>query len=68
MLSRKRSLSPLFPCRPLYVPCVKNPCHEIKPKIKNLDPNTLHERIFEHAEDENVYLFAPGNDIIIDDH
>lgn len=41
--------------------------HEIKPKIKNLDPNTLHERIFEHAEGENVYFFAPGDDIVIDD-
>ena len=41
--------------------------HEIKPKIKNLDPDTLHERIFEHAEHENAYFFAPGEDIIIDD-
>ena len=28
--------------------------HEIKPKIKNLDPNTVMERIFEVADGEHV--------------
>ncbi len=28
--------------------------HEIKPKIKNLNPNTVMERIFEHPDTENV--------------
>ena len=42
--------------------------HEIKPKIKNLDPNTVMKRIFEHSGEENVHFFAPGEDIIIDDH
>ena len=34
--------------------------HEIKPKIKNLDPNTLMERIFDDPDTEMVYFFPPG--------
>lgn len=33
--------------------------HEIKPKIKSLDPNTVMERIFEHADPENIKFFGP---------
>lgn len=33
--------------------------HEIKPKIKNLDPDTVMERIFEDADPENVWFFSP---------
>jgi len=35
--------------------------HEIKPKIKNLDPNTVMQRIFEDAESENIFFFGPDN-------
>ncbi len=28
--------------------------HEVKPKIKNLDPNTVMERISEHPDTEQV--------------
>jgi len=30
---------------------------EIKPEIKNLDPNTVMERIFESPDTESVYVF-----------
>ena len=33
--------------------------HEIKPKIKNLDPDTVMQRIFEDAGPENVWFFPP---------
>lgn len=33
--------------------------HEIKPKIKNLDPNTVMQRIFEHPDSEDVIFFGP---------
>jgi len=36
--------------------------HEIKPKIKNLDPDTVFERIFEHTESENIFFFPPDED------
>ncbi len=32
--------------------------HQIKPKIKNLDPNMLMERIFD--DDENEYIIFSG--------
>jgi len=32
---------------------------EIKPKIKNLDPNTLMERIFTHPDTIATYYFGP---------
>lgn len=35
--------------------------HEIKPKIKNLDPDTVMERIFEHTEPENIFFFPPDD-------
>lgn len=39
--------------------------HEIKPKIKNLDPNTVMQRIFEDTDPENIHffgLFEPNSD------
>lgn len=33
--------------------------YEIKPKIKNLDPNTVMQRIFEHPDSEDVIFFGP---------
>lgn len=33
--------------------------HEIKPKIKNLDPNTVMERIFQLHDDETITFFGP---------
>ena len=33
--------------------------HEIKPKIKHLDPDSVMERIFEHPDTENVMFFDP---------
>lgn len=33
--------------------------HEIKPKIKNLDPNSVMERIFENPDTENIMFFGP---------
>jgi hypothetical protein len=33
---------------------------EIKPKIKNLDPDTVMERIFDHPDTEDVLFFGPG--------
>lgn len=33
--------------------------HEIKPKIKNLDPNTIMERIFEDPDAEKIIFFGP---------
>lgn len=35
--------------------------HKIKPKIKNLDPNTVMERIFEHTDPKNIFFFGPDN-------
>ena len=35
--------------------------HEIKPKIKQLDPNNLMERIFDQAD--SVYYFGPDDDL-----
>lgn len=35
--------------------------HEIKPKIKNLDPNTVMQRIFEHDDNEIIMFLPPGN-------
>ena len=32
--------------------------HEIKPKIKNLDPNTVMERIMEDTDPENIQFFG----------
>ena len=32
--------------------------HEIKPKIKNLDPNTVLERIFQDADPDNIQFFG----------
>lgn len=32
--------------------------HEIKPKIKNLDPNTVMERIFENPDAEEIIFFG----------
>ncbi len=32
--------------------------HQIKPKIKNLDPDTVMERIFEDADHENIQFFG----------
>lgn len=32
--------------------------HQIKPKIKNLDPNTVIERIFENSDNEHVMFFG----------
>jgi len=32
--------------------------HEIKPKIKNPNPNTVMERIFEDADPENIRFFG----------
>jgi len=34
--------------------------HEIKPKIRNLDPDTVMERIFDHPDTEDVLFFGPG--------
>ena len=34
--------------------------HEIKPKIKNLDPDTVMERIFDHHDTEDTLFFGPG--------
>jgi len=34
--------------------------HEIKPKIKNLDPGTVMERIFDDPDKEMVYFSPPG--------
>lgn len=31
--------------------------HKIKPKIKNLDPNTVMERIFDHDDGETIMFF-----------
>lgn len=33
--------------------------HKVKPHIKNLDPNTAMQRIFEEAGPENVWYFSP---------
>lgn len=33
--------------------------HEIKPKIQNLDPDTVLERIFDDADHENIFFFGP---------
>ena len=35
--------------------------HEIKPKIKNLDPDTVMERIFGHTDPENIFFFGPDD-------
>ncbi len=35
--------------------------YKIKPKIKNLDPDTVMERIFEDANPENIFFFGPDN-------
>ena len=32
--------------------------HEIKPHIKNLDPDTVMQRIFNDSNDENVHFFG----------
>ncbi|MFQ6084571.1 MAG: hypothetical protein ACE5WD_14625 [Candidatus Aminicenantia bacterium] len=32
--------------------------HQIKPKIKNLDPDTVMERILEEADPENIQFFG----------
>ena len=32
--------------------------HEIKPKIKNLPPETVMQRIFEDADPENIHFFG----------
>lgn len=37
--------------------------HEIKPKIKNLDPNTVMERIFDDPDTEMVYFFPPDKEL-----
>ena len=34
---------------------------KIKPKIKNLDPNTVMERIFNDPDAENVAFFGPDD-------
>ena len=34
---------------------------KIKPKIKNLDPDTVMQRIIERTEPENVWFFPPEN-------
>ncbi len=33
--------------------------HKIKPQIKNLDPNTVMQRIIEDSEPENIWFFGP---------
>lgn len=33
--------------------------HEIKPKIKNLDPDTVLERILDATDSENISFFGP---------
>ena len=35
--------------------------HEIKSKIKNLDPDTVMERIFEHPDTEKIMFFGPDD-------
>lgn len=35
--------------------------HKIKPKIENLDPDSVMERIFEHTDPENIYFFGPDD-------
>lgn len=35
--------------------------HEIKPKIKNLDPNTVLERIFADTDPDNIQVFGLFN-------
>lgn len=35
--------------------------HEIKPKIKNLDPNTVMERIFGSPDTEDIFFFGPDD-------
>lgn len=35
--------------------------HEIKPKIKNLNPNTVMEHIIAHADPENIFFFGPDD-------
>lgn len=35
--------------------------HEIKPKIKNLDPDTVMERIFNVANHQNIFFFSPDD-------
>lgn len=37
--------------------------HEIKPKIKNLNPNTLMERILNDPDAEQVYFFNPYDEL-----
>lgn len=38
--------------------------HEIKPKIKNLDPNTVMERIFQHQENGNAYAITKAQEVV----
>ena len=35
--------------------------HVLKPKIKNLDPDTAIERIFEDTSPENIFFFGPDD-------
>ena len=35
--------------------------HKIKPKIKNLDPNTVLKDIFQHPDNEIIMFFPPDD-------
>ncbi|MDP2755560.1 MAG: hypothetical protein Q8P40_14380 [Nitrospirota bacterium] len=78
LLERKNSFDPVCTARELCHMChtgfmipVKHTdmfgkqylFHEIKPKIKNLDPNTVMERIFDDPGTEMVYFFPPDKEL-----